>query len=320
MKKLSTIILFFFLNTIYSFGFDIPDQYFYSNFGYGAHNDGGSLVNGLPHNIGYNLTLFGIMNEEIRAVNFIYPFGLKMNVFIEYEGINFFDYEKYIPPNKNIKGYYISVDGYYTPRINSGIEIQLFVPYIGLIPAYNFYNNNFQLFIHMLGELGWYLTNELGLRLSLAIRTPDLRKIKEDSGSINLLLGIIYNPFRRRNIEHDIKRRENEERLKREQQERIDQMQREMRARARQESGKDYARALETTGVVQLAEYINKWGKTEYFQRESYIEIARRLSLNNKMKQSTKSSKEFHCKFSTRPHYRRPATTTLPPSPPPPAA
>jgi len=296
MNKILLIIFLCFLNTINSFGYEIPDQYFYGYFGYGTGNDESSLVNGLLHKVGYNLTFYDFWSETYLSMHlnlieekkhtaiFIYPFGLKINAFIEYEGINYFGYEKYIRPKNNNRGYYITVDGYYIPRINSGIEVQLIIPYIGLIPVYNFHNNNFQLFMQMRGELGWDFTKDFSLRLSLAIRTPDFLRIEEDSVSLNLLLGIIYNPFRRKNIELEIQKKENEERVRREQQEIEEIARMYKRERNRQESVRDYKKALETTGVVQLAEYIKKWRENEFFQRDSYIEIARRLSANNNVK------------------------------------
>jgi hypothetical protein len=296
MNKILIFIFLCFLNTTYSFGYEIPDQYFYGYFGYGTGNDESSLVNGLLHKFGYNLTfydfwsetnfsiLLNLKEEKKHTAVFIYPFGVKVNGFIGYEGIYYFGYEKYIRPKNINKGYFITVDGYYIPRINSGIEVQLFIPYFGLIPTYNFHNNNFQLFMQMRGELGWDFTNDFGLRLSLAVRTPDLLRIEEDSVSLNLLLGIIYNPFRSKNIEYEIQKKEKEERARREQQERTAIMYREERERNRQESVRDYEKALKTTGVVQLAEYIKKWEKSEFLHRESYIEIARRLSENNNVK------------------------------------
>jgi len=202
MNKILIIIFLCFLNTINSFGYEIPDQYLYCNLGYGAGFDESSLVNCLRHNFGYNLTLFDfatITIEEKHNVVFIYPFGLKVNVFIEYEGIKYFGYEKYIPPGNNNKGYYIPIHGEYTPRINSGIEILLLFAYYGLIPAYDFSTNTFQLLMQMRSELCWYLTNETGLKLSLSI-TPyvDLIRIEEKKRfpQINILIGIISNPQR----------------------------------------------------------------------------------------------------------------------------
>jgi hypothetical protein len=109
MNKILIIIFIVFLNTINSFCYEIPDQYFYCNFGYGY-----GLGNSLPHNLGFNLTLYDMMAkanrsrlfsliEEEHHIIFISPLGLKVNAFIEYEGINYFGYEKYIPPKKIIQ-------------------------------------------------------------------------------------------------------------------------------------------------------------------------------------------------------------------------
>lgn len=281
MKKYIFIVLLCFSNLINSFAYEIPDWYFYINFGYGFNWDGAS---GLPHNIGFNLTFFDIMASENKFATFKSPLGMKFNTFIEYEGINYFGYEKYIRPRNNNRGYNIHIDGYYLPRINTGIEFQLFVPYIGLVPAYNFYNNNFQLFFQMRSELGWYLSKDICFNISLTTRSPDLLQVENDYFSLNLLLGIIYNPKRKINLINETQRIENEEMQRIEEQQRYSQLQRESRERARSESEQEYNSAKGTIGVFQLVAYIQKWGRSEYFHRDSYTEIARRLSSNNNVR------------------------------------
>jgi hypothetical protein len=133
----------------------------------------------------------------------------------------------------------------------------------------------------MRGELGWYLTNEIGLRLSLSHRIADLLRedkiIDEKEAFINIFMGIIYNPQRRKIFEKEIIRINSE----REKQARYAQAE---RAAQREAIEREYTEALETTGVVKLAEYIRKYKNSNFFNRESYIEIARRLSRNNNVR------------------------------------